>query len=588
MAYKLYNKPVDMLKEVFFGGVHHDTFWALRDISLTVHEGERLGIVGHNGAGKSTLLQVITGNLAPTKGNVSVKGRISSLLSLVPAWNLEESGVENIRFNLLVQGVSARRIPYLVEEIVDFTELGPFITHPVKTYSSGMSARLAFAIATAIEPGILIIDEVLGAGDGYFAAKAYKRMQEFCARGKALLFVSHSTSAVQLMCNRALWIHNGAVRLQGEVEFVLKQYELDFRRAEDEAIRAKHIGAAAKRFETVASDEIPNSGFVRFRLVAENSSHFSATHYVRAVRIFGLDVNPIEVALELADCNDVNCRAALDLFGSEWGRMHDRGDAVSRLLSRATGRRPGGQFMVRLPANLVQDSADITVEVESASTNQHEVLNLEFLDMTDGRWSSLAAKPRRRAAGKWQVSQFHGPINFPLPEVAKQTATRIAENSLPDVEILDAYIEVKDERAVIVRERDPFDVCVRVLFRNPPRMADIGIKFSRADGVYVFWQSSGLSGINLNSPRGEKLIRFRFEPNNLGAGEYFVNASVCDGWLYPDNYPYAQIFARAINAANFRIIPEMPEVDFGVLNTRAQVQVSAIDEPSKLATGANA
>ena len=176
VSYQMYAKPVDQLKELVLGGIRHETFWALRDISLKVKEGERVGIVGPNGAGKSTLLKVISGTMSATNGQVKTYGRISSLLSMVPAWNEEETGIENIKFNLLLNGVPEKRIPDLVEEISDFTELGPFLFNPVKTYSTGMGARLSFGIATATEPDILIIDEVLGTGDGYFAWKAMKRI----------------------------------------------------------------------------------------------------------------------------------------------------------------------------------------------------------------------------------------------------------------------------------------------------------------------------------------------------------------------------------------------------------------------------
>ena len=133
MGYRLYAKPADMLREALFGGVRHDTFWALRDVSLNVYEGQRLGIIGHNGAGKSTLLQLIAGNLQPTTGHIAVNGRISSLLSLVPSWNPDETGLENIKFNLLIQGVDPREIPEKIDDIVDFTDLGPFIYQPLKT-----------------------------------------------------------------------------------------------------------------------------------------------------------------------------------------------------------------------------------------------------------------------------------------------------------------------------------------------------------------------------------------------------------------------------------------------------------------------
>ena len=266
MAYRLYSKPTDLLKEALFGGVHHDTFWAVRDVSLEVFEGERVGIIGPNGAGKSTLLQIITGNLKPAAGQVRVIGRISSLLSMVPAWNSEETGIQNIKFNLFMQGTPERQIPRLIEEIVEFTELGAFIYHPVKTYSTGMSTRLSFAIATATEPDILIIDEVLGTGDGYFAAKAHRRMLEFCARGRALLFVSHALPAVRQMCSRVMWMQNGSVRLQGEADYVLKQYELDYRKAEDEDMVSKQLVGGQSRELSVSPDEILDKTLFVFAL----------------------------------------------------------------------------------------------------------------------------------------------------------------------------------------------------------------------------------------------------------------------------------------------------------------------------------
>ena len=222
------------MKELLFGGMHHDRFWGLRNVSLKVFEGERVGIIGPNGAGKSTLLKVICGGLRPSSGSVRTVGSISSLLSMVPGWHEDDTGIENIKYNLMVKGVPSARVPAIIDDIIDFTELGQFIFHPVRTYSTGMSARLSFAIATAIEPEILIIDEVLGTGDGYFAWKAMKRMQEFCARGRAIVFVSHSMASVQQMCDRAVWMQHGSVRLEGEVSYVLKQYELDFRKSEDE------------------------------------------------------------------------------------------------------------------------------------------------------------------------------------------------------------------------------------------------------------------------------------------------------------------------------------------------------------------
>jgi lipopolysaccharide transport system ATP-binding protein len=572
MAYRMYAKPVDMLKEVLLGGVRHETFWAVRDIDLTVHEGDRVGIVGPNGAGKSTLLKIIAGNLQPTTGRVAVNGRVSSLLSMVPAWNEEETGIENIRFNLLLQGVPERRIPQLTDEIIDFTELGAFIFHPVKTYSTGMSARLSFAIATANDPDVLIIDEVLGTGDGYFAWKAFQRMQDFCARGRALLFVSHALSAVQQMCDRAIWIQNGTVRLQGQADYVLRQYELDFRRSEDELLRSKQASSAARK--TVASpDEIADHEGIRFRIVPQNGGRFFAVHFVRAIQIHRAGFEPVLISLEAVDPSDSKIRASLDVFESEWGRLHERGGSVCRILSRATGKNLGGQFTLKVPTNIDQNKLQLDIAVEVTSTDNRERLAVEMLDMQDGHWRPLSLSGEKALKQGWRQLRFTVATERPAPERVIAVSERILEEGRREAEILGLEMVCNGETVHVVKERQPFEIHVKTRFHSPPKIADVGLKLTRADGVYIFWQSSGMSGANLENPEGEKVWRFVFNPNLLGSGDYFVNAHVTDGWRYPENYPYAEVFASVINGLTFRVAREMPEVDFGVMNQRVQVIV---------------
>jgi len=278
-AYNLYANPREIVKEAIFGGVRHDVFWALRDVSFAVAEGQRLGIIGPNGAGKSTLLKTITGNLQPTNGSVHVDGTVSAMLSLTSFLNQDETGLENIRFNLIVNGVRKRDIPRLTEEIVDFTELGAFIRAPVRTYSSGMQARLSFAITTSLTPDILVVDEVLGAGDAYFVGKATQRMIELCDQGRALLFVSHSMAAVQLLCDTVVWLQEGAVREIGPVEEVTRHYEEDFRRQEDAQTRAGNRERRARLASTVTPEEFGRPDVLRFRLIGDDG--LSAQHYVR-------------------------------------------------------------------------------------------------------------------------------------------------------------------------------------------------------------------------------------------------------------------------------------------------------------------
>ena len=185
----------------------YDEFWALRDISFTVRRGERVALIGRNGAGKSTLLNIICQRLRPSSGSVTVEGRIQALMELGTGFHPDFTGRENVLSSLAYQGISGAKALALLDEVIDFAELDDFIDQPIKTYSTGMYARLAFSTATAFEPDVLIIDEVLGAGDAYFAAKCTERMHRLTLEmGATVLFVSHDMASVERLCDRAIWI----------------------------------------------------------------------------------------------------------------------------------------------------------------------------------------------------------------------------------------------------------------------------------------------------------------------------------------------------------------------------------------------
>ena len=210
-VYKLYNKPIDRLKEglsLTHKSRHTDHF-ALNKINFEVKKGEGLGIIGTNGSGKSTLLKIITGVLNPTDGKVEVNGKISALLELGAGFNMDYSGLENIYLNGTMMGFSREEMDKKVQDIIDFAEIGDFIYQPVKTYSSGMFARLAFAVAINVEPDILIVDEALSVGDIFFQAKCYRKFNEFKEKNKTILFVSHDLSSVLKYCDRSLLINKG-------------------------------------------------------------------------------------------------------------------------------------------------------------------------------------------------------------------------------------------------------------------------------------------------------------------------------------------------------------------------------------------
>jgi len=200
-------------------------FWALRGIDLTVRRGEALGIVGHNGAGKSTLLQIVAGTLAPSEGEVRVQGRIAALLELGAGFNPEFSGRENVFLTAAMHGLAREEIEERYPEIVAFSGVAAFIDQPVKTYSSGMLVRLAFSVAANVDPDVLIIDEALSVGDGEFARRSFDRIMHFREAGKTLLFCSHSLYQIEALCDRAMWIDHGQLRLLGAPAEVTMAYD---------------------------------------------------------------------------------------------------------------------------------------------------------------------------------------------------------------------------------------------------------------------------------------------------------------------------------------------------------------------------
>ena len=217
------------LRDYFLALKHRELlfqeFIALKDISLTIRQGESWGIVGKNGSGKSTLLKLITGILRPYKGTVSVSGTVAPLLELGAGFDGDLTGRENIMMNGLILGMTEKNIQERFDEIVDFAEIEKFLDVPLKNYSSGMKSRLGFSIATCARADILIADEVLATGDKAFQLKCEKRMQKLLSGGTTLLFVSHSSAAVRKMCQKALWLNAGAMMMVGDTNEVIQAYE---------------------------------------------------------------------------------------------------------------------------------------------------------------------------------------------------------------------------------------------------------------------------------------------------------------------------------------------------------------------------
>jgi homopolymeric O-antigen transport system ATP-binding protein len=225
--YRIYDRPADRLKETVTRGrwKAHREFWALRDISFEIEAGTTTGIIGPNGSGKSTLLQIITGTLEATHGSVSLDGRVAALLELGAGFNPEFTGIENIFMNAALVGFSKAETERLLPEIASFAEIGDFLYQPLKTYSSGMYIRLAFAAAIAVAPQILIIDEALAVGDAVFQHRCTRRIKQMQENGTTILFVSHDPGAIRALCSRAILLNSGRMEADGPPTEVLNQYQ---------------------------------------------------------------------------------------------------------------------------------------------------------------------------------------------------------------------------------------------------------------------------------------------------------------------------------------------------------------------------
>ena len=224
-VYKLYDKPIDRLKESLhpFHKEYHRKFYALHGLTFSVEKGQTVGIIGTNGSGKSTILKIITGVLTPTTGEVTVNGTVSALLELGAGFNMDYTGIENIYMNGSMMGFSRREMDAKLQDILDFADIGEFVNQPVKTYSSGMFVRLAFALAINVEPEILIVDEALSVGDVFFQAKCYRRMEEI--RKKGILMVTHDMGSILKYCDKVVLLNKGSFIAEGTAGHMVDLYK---------------------------------------------------------------------------------------------------------------------------------------------------------------------------------------------------------------------------------------------------------------------------------------------------------------------------------------------------------------------------
>jgi len=360
-------------------------FWALRGIDLELPHGERLGIVGRNGAGKTTLLKLITCNIAPTEGTVEVSGSVQALLEAGAGFHPEFSGFENIRAALTLQGVQPSAMEEAVEDISEFTELGEFLSQPFRTYSAGMQARLAFATATAVRPEILIVDEMLSAGDAYFSSKANERMRRLVDRGASLLLVSHSLDHITMFCERAIWIDRGRIVKEGSSLEVVKAYQQFSRVLEERRLKAKNAKAQRGDTPSFALDDYAETVLARITVSGDDG-------WAEVRRAGLLRDGELEDAVSIGDAQDADEThpAYVMATGEEygWSGPVETDEGFARRLN-ANGQVATGEVAFKLFS--YHPEAEYAVEL---STRGQGTASLELI--RDGRSleaTSLALAP---------------------------------------------------------------------------------------------------------------------------------------------------------------------------------------------------
>jgi lipopolysaccharide transport system ATP-binding protein len=381
-------------------------------------------------------------------------------------------------------------------------------------------------------------------------------------------------NAVQLLCETAVWMDNGSIREIGPVDEIARRYEADFRRQEDAHLREGNAQRAALTDTKVLPSEIGRPDIWRLRVTGPGG-RVHDTHYIRRLEVV-IAGRELEVPLEFAHIDDVGVDTCLDVAASEWGRMHDRQGSVSRTLAPGSSLLRGGHVLLRMPLG-GQRSEDVGVRLESVSLGGTETLKVQFADAATGEWLDLEPEDRTRLERGWERAEFRGALHRASESAHTLRVERVAEETRPDVEIRDVQLIVDGREGLAVQEREPFTIAIQVHAERRVPVADVWVKIVRSDGFYVFWQSSGQVGQNLEDLEGTVVVSFHFDPNLFGAGDYEVEVDVADGFDLETNWPHRQVYDRRVGALKFTVAREWRLVMFGAVNHRFPVSVEPAD-----------
>jgi len=547
--YRLYQHPGDKVLDAFginqwlFWRKHYyQEFWALRGLNLEVKKGERLGIIGRNGAGKSTLLKIITGNISPTEGAVKVNGKVQALMELGTGFHPEFTGRQNIRASLAYQGLRPVEIRDKEDEIIDFSELDEFIDRPIKTYSAGMYARLAFTVATVVEPEILIIDEVLGAGDAYFAGKCVERMKKLTEEsGATVLFVSHDLSSVQQLCSKVIWIKNGKILMYGKAHEVIKEYINSINRETEIRLRAKDMRLSKKEAKTIIDNEQDVYTKLLFRLHTDRL-HPHNKHIIYKIKI--IDDNSTTIAeLDLGSPMDNSTSSDNYIIENnettDWSSTIKNGNQFYRCYANVGGKDGHAPFVLSVPSYRFMNDKKLCLEILHGSLQGERVYVEVFHNSTYHPVGILSEPTKLEGISKFNISKIFDSHN--KKEKLKQKELEDSYHK-SDLKIRDDNENLGDKKACYIRNVDFIlknNKSVKVVPLGSWLRVDIyyeaiesiyepvfAITFHRIDGCQMDHKNSKILQVETGKIKGNGKASFIFDPLRLGPGEYVVSAAI--------------------------------------------------------------
>lgn len=534
--FKSYKSPrdrvLDLLGLGFLTKARQQEFWALKDINFQIKKGSKVALIGRNGAGKSTLLKTIAGTLKPTLGEVNVNGQVTALMELGTGFHPEFSGKDNIFASLSYMGVVGAEAQEKYHEIVDFSELEEFIHVPVKNYSAGMYARLAFATSTSIAPDILIIDEVLGAGDAYFVNKSMERMKKLTEGGTTVLFVSHDIASVQKLCTEAVWIERGRVVQQGPILEVSAEYLESIRRQEEKRLKARNIRLKQNNFKSL--EEGLHDRLVYFHFTVEEGAP-RESHPISKVSLLQGDklIDSLHIGGGVDTSTDHDLFLLVDRQSINWSDPKQDKGVAFRSFEDVGGQFQHALFAAKIPE--FEDLSDMRLEITYQDSSTEKV----FVEYYDGEKYIRIAQLAGTKDNQWKtlqcrVGQDENEINDELAlKSLKYESLISAREDNPRIygsgEVIIVSVQFMNEAG----EETPLFTSaegktIRISYFSRKRIYDpvFVVAYYLLDGTCLTQLISKRDGFDVGHIEGEGHVDIRFSPLLLGRGKYLVSVAI--------------------------------------------------------------